>query len=114
MANYSSQEAIEESKGGTGKNEGVENQIIRESGFYLSDREEQSAYNFDQALQEHKAGKEATTPGETENSATARSMAKVDRIRDTIELDYEYIPDESKLPVDTALPSEKKCALCRK
>ena len=38
---------IEEHKGGPSKAEKSHNQFIRESGYFLSDREEASAFNFD-------------------------------------------------------------------
>jgi hypothetical protein len=40
----------EERKGSPTKAEKSHNQIIRESGFFLSDKEEASAYNFDRML----------------------------------------------------------------
>lgn len=42
---------VEERKGSPSKAEKTHNQIIRESGYFLSDREEASAYNFDRKVQ---------------------------------------------------------------
>jgi len=64
-------EDIEERKGNQSpsKAEKSHNQIIRESGFFLSDKEEASAYNFDKML---------NNPGDESNEKGKKTMTTAD------------------------------------
>ena len=99
---------IEERKGSPSKIEKSHNQIIRESGYFLSDREDASAFNFDKMVNHH--GKADDSDGRD-----AKSMAELEPIAATQpDEDYNLIEDHSLIQGTLPAPAAKICSFCQK